>query len=91
MVPTDWGPNLALAPGVTAAAAGQTMHPTDKADTPVERAYLQNDVSKIINGELENAVSHAAQGQWSMDEQRVGVSRLGRGAAPRSRPRSAGW
>ncbi|MHB1035232.1 MAG: hypothetical protein ACYC35_19265 [Pirellulales bacterium] len=42
----DYGPNLALAAGVTAASSGQAEHPVDR--------QIPNDIRKIINGELEN-------------------------------------
>jgi len=46
VVPTDYGPNLALAKGVTAAASGTGAHPVNK-DFP-------NDIRKVFNGKLEN-------------------------------------
>ncbi len=46
VVPADWGPNLARRAGVTAAASGTGTHPVDKS--------IRNDITKIINGELEN-------------------------------------
>ncbi len=46
VVPTDWGPNLALAPGTTASASGTGVYPTN--------ATVPNDIGKIINGTLEN-------------------------------------
>lgn len=53
VVPTDYGPNLARAAGVTAAASGDPTHPADKPDTPPDKR-INNDVAKVINGELEN-------------------------------------
>ena len=44
--PLDWGPNLAMGPGVTAAASGTGQHPVDKS--------IKNDIEKIHNGVLEN-------------------------------------
>lgn len=46
VVPVNWGPNLALQPGVTASASGAATHPTDSNDT--------NDISKLFNGKMEN-------------------------------------
>jgi len=46
VVPTDWGPNLALAPGTTASASGTGTYPGDPT--------VPNDIGKIINGTLEN-------------------------------------
>ena len=46
VVPVNWGPNLALQPGVTASASGTTAHPYDANDT--------NDISKLFNGQMEN-------------------------------------
>ena len=42
----DWGKNLATAPGVSAKASGTGQHPADP--------RIKNDISKIINGDLEN-------------------------------------
>jgi hypothetical protein len=46
VVPEDWGANLLLAPGVTEAASGKTIHPVDKT--------IPNSITKITNGVLEN-------------------------------------
>jgi len=46
VVPTDWGPDLALMPGTKALASGSGKHPGDPT--------ISNPTSKIINGELEN-------------------------------------
>jgi hypothetical protein len=53
VVPQDYGPDLALAPGVTAVADGSPDYPTEKPDTPKEKR-INNDVGKIINGKFEN-------------------------------------
>ncbi|MGB2936796.1 MAG: hypothetical protein WBD05_01150 [Phycisphaerae bacterium] len=45
VVPMDYGPNLALAKGVTAAASGTGAHPVNK--------DLPNDIRKVFNGKLE--------------------------------------
>lgn len=42
----NWGPNLALQPGVVALASGTGKHPLDP--------NIENNVGKIVNGELEN-------------------------------------
>jgi hypothetical protein len=42
----DFGPNLALAPGVTVATSGTGQHPVDKS--------INNDSAKLHNGVLEN-------------------------------------
>lgn len=44
--PQDWGPDLALEPGVKATASGTGRHPVD--------GKIPNDISKIVNGVLEN-------------------------------------
>ncbi len=46
VVPTNWGPNLARRNGVTATSSGLPAHPV--------KAEIDNNISKIINGELEN-------------------------------------
>ena len=46
VVPTNWGPNLALAVGTTAVASGDPSFPGNP--------EASNDVDKIINGKLEN-------------------------------------
>ncbi len=46
VVPTDWGPNLALAPGTVASASGTGAYPGDPT--------VPNDIGKVINGALEN-------------------------------------
>jgi len=46
VVPIDYGPNLALAQGVTAATSGDGMHPVTK--------DMSNDIAKVFNGVLEN-------------------------------------
>jgi hypothetical protein len=46
VVPTAWGENLARRPGVAASSSGAAAHPVDKS--------IDNDIRKIINGELEN-------------------------------------
>ena len=53
VVPQDYGPDLALAPGATASADGSPDHPADKPDTPKEKR-INNDIGKIINGKFEN-------------------------------------
>ncbi len=53
VVPQDYGPDLALAPGVTASADGSPDHPADKPDAPKEKR-INNDIGKIINGQFEN-------------------------------------
>ncbi len=45
VVPTNWGPNLALQPGVTAATSPAAPQKTKESD---------NDISKLHNGVLEN-------------------------------------
>jgi hypothetical protein len=45
-VPANWGPNLTQSVGTTAVASGNPAFPVDP--------NIANDVSKIINGELEN-------------------------------------
>jgi len=46
VVPTDYGPDLALTPGTTASASGSAASPLDPS--------FSNDPAKIINGVLEN-------------------------------------
>ena len=46
ILPQDYGPDLALLPGVTAAASGTGVNPMDKT--------IPNDIAKIYNGVLEN-------------------------------------
>ena len=46
VIPTDWGPNLARADGVTVSSSGKPEHPVD--------AKIPNPTSKVVNGELEN-------------------------------------
>ena len=46
VVPVDFGPDLALAPGTTASASGTGVSPLDPS--------YPNDISKVINGVLEN-------------------------------------
>ncbi len=53
VVPQDYGPDLALAPGATAVADGAPEYPTEKPGTPKEKR-INNDVGKIINGQFEN-------------------------------------
>jgi len=53
VVPQDYGPDLALASGVTAVADGSPEYPTEKPGTPKEKR-VNNDVGKIINGKFEN-------------------------------------
>ncbi len=53
VVPQDYGPDLALAPGVKVVADGAPEYPTEKPDTPKEKR-INNDVGKIINGQFEN-------------------------------------
>ena len=45
-VPVDYGPDLALAPGTVATSSGSGLSPLDPS--------LPNDISKVINGVLEN-------------------------------------
>ena len=53
VVPQDYGPDLALAPGTKAVADGSPEYPTEKPGTPKEKR-IDNDVGKIINGQFEN-------------------------------------
>jgi hypothetical protein len=46
VLPQDFGPNLARAPGVKLTASGTGVHPVD--------AKVPNDIAKIVNGVLEN-------------------------------------
>ena len=45
VVPLNWGPNLALQPGVTGASSGTGEHPVDK--------KIKQDISMLFNGKLE--------------------------------------
>lgn len=45
-VPMNWGPDIALQPGVTARSSGSGKHPADPT--------IDNNIGKIINGQLEN-------------------------------------
>ncbi|MEI6714513.1 MAG: PA14 domain-containing protein [Verrucomicrobiota bacterium] len=45
VTPLNWGANLALQTGVTAAASGTTVHPIDSS--------INNTISKVINGQLD--------------------------------------
>ena len=53
VVPCDWGPNLARVDGAKAFASGLPHHPTNKAEDPADKR-INNDLSKLINGEHEN-------------------------------------
>jgi len=57
VVPVDYGPNLALADGVTATTSSDGRHPLDGRRDAVTGAAVEerpNDIAKLVNGILEN-------------------------------------
>lgn len=68
VVPLNWGGDLALLPGTTAASSGEGVRPTDSG--------APNPVSKIINGKLENwrMTQQGAEQPWMSNQATISAS-----------------